>query len=505
MSQRLGRPAEDEFKWLCSQAQVTCNRSSEDDYGWDFIVETPAPPDSGLPADKAPAPKPLLVQVKWTGGKFARTTMKVSNALVLAKSELPCFVVLFHEYDGEMRIYAQQFGRELIGRALKCGRQVTAAHRPPHKSTMAMSFTHADDHSDDLVHWLTTTVTGLPKEYGAEKRSLCESLGYEGRNYRAEVTLGPLKGVEELVDHQLGLTDYLPASHVTVIDSRFGIDAPSPVVEGTNAKIQIRPNNAQECRLVLQSSSGEVVSLPGTMKSPVIPGLPADKFKVLVETCLFKMTIDLSGGMTVAGHELLGKKLPMERLVDVARLVSWSGQPISVRMLGDGIPTLSWDGNVDFGGDKKILVGVLGIAETLRDIQFRSGLSDVQLAWQDLVAPFGQLSIVHEVLTAKDLEFGWVEEVGLKYEGGISRVLGYFDIEVGGVAFFTVFDAPVNEETMRGGQISLKCGRPVLRDCFVGQDRDDVRAEGRACYGTHENSHDDDWLSVGDLGSKLWN
>ena len=118
------------------------------------------------------------------------------------------------------------------------------------------------------------------------------------------------------------------------------------------------------------------------------------------------------------------------------------------------------------------------------------------------MASFGQLSIVHEVLTAKDLEFGWIEEGELEYVGGISRVLGYFDIEVGGVAFFAVFDVPVNEETTRDGRINLKCGRPVLRDCFVGQGG--IRAEGRACYGRHENSHDDDWLSVGDLGSTLW-
>ena len=372
LSQRLGRPAQDKFKLLCSQAQVTCNSSSEDDYGWDFIIEIPTSADPGLPADKRPTPTPVLIQVKWTGGQLARTTMKVSNALILAKSELPCFVVLFHETGDRGRIYVRHFGKELIRRALRRGREVTAAQRPTHKATMTIGFTEADDHSDDLVHWLTTAVCGLPKEYGAEKRSLSESLGYEGRNYRAEVTLGPLKGVEDLVDHQLGFTDYLPASHVKVIDSRFGIDAPSPVVEGTNARIQIRPNNAQECRLVLQSSNGEIISLAGTMRSPVMPGLPPEKFKVLVETCLFNMIIDLSGKMTLKGHELLSKRLPMERLVDVARLFSWSGQPVSVRLVADSLPTLSWDGKIDSGGHKKTLVGVLKIAETLRDIQCRS-------------------------------------------------------------------------------------------------------------------------------------
>ena len=39
MSHHYGRTAQDEFKLLCSRAGVTCNSSSEDDHGWDFIIE----------------------------------------------------------------------------------------------------------------------------------------------------------------------------------------------------------------------------------------------------------------------------------------------------------------------------------------------------------------------------------------------------------------------------------------------------------------------------------
>ena len=69
MDQRSGRPAQDKFKLLCSSANLTCNASLEDDHGWDFIVEIPAPSTHDLPADKVPAPKQVLVQVKSTRGE----------------------------------------------------------------------------------------------------------------------------------------------------------------------------------------------------------------------------------------------------------------------------------------------------------------------------------------------------------------------------------------------------------------------------------------------------
>ena len=66
MNYRSGRPAQDEFKLLCSQAEVTCNSSVEDDHGWDFIVEFAAQGETHQPLDKVPGPRQALVQVNTT-------------------------------------------------------------------------------------------------------------------------------------------------------------------------------------------------------------------------------------------------------------------------------------------------------------------------------------------------------------------------------------------------------------------------------------------------------
>ena len=504
LNQRRGRPAQDEFKLLCSRAEITCNSSVEDDHGWDFIVEIPSPSDPGLPADKVGAPKQVLVQVKWTGGKSAKTAIKVSNALVFAKSTLPCFVVLFHKHDGGQRIYVRHFWKDLIERALRRGRECSASNRPPHKSKTEINFRHSDEHSDDLLDWLTTTVNGLPKEYGAEKGSLCASLGYEGRRYRAAVTFGPSIRIEEFVDHQLGLTDYLPVSRIKVTDSRFGIDMPVPNLTGENARMKLTSNSVQACGLVLQGVNGDVISVAGTMKSPVVPGLSTDKFKVRVETWLFDWTILGSGKMKLETHEIWQKRLPIERIVDLARFVSWSGDRVSVKLVGDGMPTLSCTGILESGGDKETAIKVLGISQTLREIQLRSGLSQVDLALCDIARSLEELFLLHEFLTAKDVSLGRVEDEEMKCDTVFSRVLGYFEVEVGGITFFPIFDAPVTEQTARAGRVNLKLGERLVRDCFVGRDRDDVRSAGRRCYETHESRQPDDWLSLQDVGAKLW-
>lgn len=69
MSLQSGRPAQDEFKLLCSRANVTCNSSAEDDHGWDFIVEYAPEGESHQPHDRVPDPKQALVQVKSTQGQ----------------------------------------------------------------------------------------------------------------------------------------------------------------------------------------------------------------------------------------------------------------------------------------------------------------------------------------------------------------------------------------------------------------------------------------------------
>ena len=87
-------------------------------------------------------------------------------------------------------------------------------NRHINKTEMQVRFSLEDNHSNDLISWITSMVQDLPVDYNSTKRSLYESIGYEGKKYRAEIAFGPIKGIEEIVDHELGLTEYLPVSKI---------------------------------------------------------------------------------------------------------------------------------------------------------------------------------------------------------------------------------------------------------------------------------------------------
>lgn len=504
MSHRFGRTAEDEFKRLCSRAGVTCNKSSEDDHGWDFIIEIASQRESGLPADKLPGPKQVLVQVKSTQGKLPKTKMKVSNALKLAKSELPCFVVLFHYApDSEERIYIRHFWDELMERALLRGRQASAENKKPHKVWMEIRFSDKDEHSTDLIRWIISTIEEHSVGYAENKRTLFETLGYDGRKYRTEVTIGPLDGIEELVDHKLGITDYLPITKMRMVDSRFGIDAPVPLWESDHGRIQIRPNNARKCKLVLQNSSGDVISFKATIRGPAIPNLPPEKFKIAIETWCFTATISSDRSFLAQVTDMWNQKLSLERLSEYVTFLSWGGEEISMKIVDQEFDPLDIRGTLSLNGHEEFFKKMTGIVRTLREIQKRAGVSNVNLSLQDLSCSFRELLFFHDFLTAEDMQICGELDSPLKTNVKFSRMLGYFDFEVGGNIFFVVFDALATDLSMVVKGVKLDSGKRVLRECFVGGDSESIRATGKRSYEIVEADHGNECFSFGDIRDLL--
>ena len=82
-------------------------------------------------------------------------------------------------------------------------------------------------------------------------------------------------------------------------------------------------------------------------------------------------------------------------------------------------------------------------------------------------------------------------------------MLGYFDFEVGGNIFFVAFDASTTDLSMDVKDVKLDCGKRVLRECFVGDDGDNIRAAGKRSYEIEEADHGDECFSFGDIRTLL--
>ena len=503
MDQRMGRPAQDAFKLLCSRAQITCNPSQEDDHGWDFIVEVPQEAEARTPHDQRPATRSAFVQVKWTGGVRRRLSMKVSNALELTHKSEPCFMVLHHETASGQRTFARMFGEGDMARALKRGRALFVARKPTHKARMTFGFPDDEERLEaDLVPWLADCVRSLPDGYGSDKRQLAGSLGYGNRNWRANMTLVGTGGVKDLVDLELGIRDELVASRLTVFDERFGIPLPEPVTDiEAPVVFTVKGQPEKECMVELETKDG-LVAVPSLARmSPA--GAGPDGLEALgFVNELFAIVVSTGSGVELKLQATAATKLRPERLQQLATMLSWNEEELKVRITGANGPARVFRPAI-IRQNPVLDPRVAEVVGLLKTVAERSNASRVELSLDDVIAAHDELKLFWGVLGPAKVRLQRVAS-GRPWEDGLLRnLLGFIDVEVGGHTFLALFDAAVQAHVGEPRQLVFEFGRRNLRDCLVGEGRRRVRERGRAIYEQCGGGYGDDWLPIGNLNELM--
>src|ERR1051325_6434199 len=100
----VGKIGESALDGWVGDAGITANRVSQDETGWDFLLEFPLSQrdliESRLPLDKEPAPLQCFVQVKSTDDKPGKWDIKLSNWVRFVKNLVPAFFLIL-EFDGK--------------------------------------------------------------------------------------------------------------------------------------------------------------------------------------------------------------------------------------------------------------------------------------------------------------------------------------------------------------------------------------------------------------------
>ena len=501
MNRRLGRHAQDKFKSLCSKFNVTCNPSIEDDVGWDFILEIPAPETKNISSDKLPTNRQALVQVKSTTGKRRSTTMKVSNALNLARFESPCSIVFFHEYPAENgHIYARHFWSSLIELSLRKGRTASANGKEPHKTKMRVGFSDSDNHSDNLVEWIVSTVNGLPSDYALEKVKLYKSIGYEEHGFRGKVTIKLTEGIQDWVDHQLGLKESLPATEIELMDMRFGIETPHPLPEAKGARISIQPHPIEDLRILLRSGNDRVISLPSTLTIPHLPGIEIKDQQSLVRSWMMDILLLPERKINITFNVQFQESLPLAKLIQATRFFSWPGNPIDFKLFRKD--TIVMGSRIDLppAGDECYFRRLAEFAETLEDIASQAGRADLSLSITDLDESFSNLTFLSKFLADPSMKLTFGPDNPTNVLRNTSYVLAYTDIAVKDLYFFIVLKAPVRTQSEHDNRIQFDLGERILLDCLVGEDARALYNSGMEAYNRWLTDTGDEYLALGDLG-----
>ena len=502
MDQRMGRPAEDSFKHKCSRAGITCNPSIEDDHGWDFLVEIPSGAPAGTPEDKVPPIRSALVQVKSTRAIRPRLTKKVSNALQLAKRPEPCFLVLYHEMPEHERIYARIFDKQDITRTLRRGRELFVKRKPTHKAKISFWFSASEDHTSDLVQSLIASVQGLPEDYSDAKRKLANTVGYGGRNMQANITFVGTRGIDDLVDLELGIKDQLEVTRFAVFDKRFGIQAPNPIHHHEEPGIvRIEPTREIECVVTLQTKE-DAFSVSSKARSSVARGTAPEQIKLAFLNHLFYVVVGMHD-MKFTMRDVASKKLSITELSQVATMLSWSDEHVQIRVTGDGtpttnIPTAKVQPNPN-ALDRRLSAAI----RMLGDAALRGHATELTLSMDEVMSAHPPLMFYFDLLTADQAGFQ-INSIDPPVDhNALHNVLGYVDVKVGDYTFLTLFDSAIKTRVDARGNLLIDCGPRNIRDCVVGNDREKVHAKGQAIYEQCGDGYGDDWLVVGSVNEVI--
>ena len=321
-SLKLGRMGEKKFSDLCSQQNATCNKSDEDDHGWDYIVEAELDHQSKLPADLRDGVIRSLIQVKTTRGHKRVAKVKLSNALKAIQTDLPCFLTLVvfdgNEVEG---FYVRHFWKDEIERTLKRARE---AHRDNqddlHKIYLQFSLEGLENVQSNLIEALCEQVSKRGKNYAQEKKKLRESVGYSEARAIGKFTFDNGVTAKDIVDWQLTDDAQLPLSNFDMKDMRFGIPASAIEQPTDGAKISVGLTPREGVLRITKDDRS--LELDAKIYSPNLIGPEHEDFKIRVKTALFDIKMAPRGGGATQARVTLELETVWDHYV-AAELASW--------------------------------------------------------------------------------------------------------------------------------------------------------------------------------------
>ncbi|MCH4269665.1 MAG: hypothetical protein LKF80_14805 [Brevundimonas sp.] len=456
----LGEWAESRFSTLCAAEGVTRNKASQDRTGWDYLVEFAPNELPGLPPDMQPAGASARIQVKAKGKGRPTASLRLSNALRFAKAPEPCFVVLFLAVDGAepARIFARHFWTDLIGETLKRARRAEADGRTRlNVLGLPLTFMEEDEHTDDLLPWMRAQIEGVGGLYAEKKNVIAQTIGMEDGGIRGEFSID-ISDWEAVVDHQIGLRAEAPVTHVTIRQSRFGIDAAKPLISFAPTSASMRPD-PRPCRVRVRGAGSEVVWLDGTVVAPTFRNVPREHFKLRVQADFLDMVnrLDGDGDVTLNWSPDQQRSLrDLRNALDIARLLAEGPLDVQVRV----------DNQIWFGGECR-----LNEAERFRwAARFSKGLATLE-AVVGADVPHGL------TLSVRDLDDCWNEIAnlsGLIADGDLSARLvfgeqvapgpmpdslwSYGYANVGGWSFLSIVSREICRFDVDGDTVRMVCG-----------------------------------------------
>lgn len=458
-----GREGEKIFSLLCSRRQVTCNKAEEDDRGWDFILHFPPPTIVKVPIDQRSVGATALVQIKATYVEAQRWSISLKNALSLARSPLPAFIVCVGiGANGEETFRAIHLWNKEVGRILKAARQAhVEKDEATNRRTISFDFDEQTTRSD-VLGWMQAQINEIGENrYAAAKQFLVDTLGFEEGHGIAQVTLSTAFP-DALADLQLGIIKSVDFDRFSYTPRRFGIDSPEPetVIEGGTLEV-IPQGRLGTVRL--RAANGQQEYLPAEVFSAALPG--TRRLKGRIKADWLDMIIRPHGRTSakcrlpentitsiesIAGYALLRQSSRANRL------------SISVKTKGPygDLGFLNMKPNTEEGWSQ-----LYSITQALRALVAYENADPLHTSLEAINAQFVPLSIVDALVASRALrlEFTPVETRA----GEIGAFLAYTSVAFGNHEVGAVASRPLVSDRMIGSRRRIDFGPAIIHHASV--------------------------------------
>jgi hypothetical protein len=464
MSRFLGRSGEKRFSLLCSDGGITCNPAIEDEHGWDHVVQFAHKPVAGVSADMQHRLPAIFVQTKSHEADGLQITMKLSNALSLAKSPNPCFVALATlPADSVVATWhAVHVWGELLERILKRAREESrdgTSEEDFNKKTFSFTMTEADlHHNKDLLPWIERNVRAVGPDYAAAKAALVPPPTIVGH-----IKIGPLNSIEELIDHTIGLTKHIPIQGFEMGARRLGVDIALsfPVQDGAIFHASLHAHPAGQAGIRMRGPDGIVIDMVADVIVPPNLGLAQDSYKYRFRAPNVDIIWSPSGAATIDGHFDGQHRAPPQELVRALRFVSWAGQgDIDVRVSIEDEPTLGATARMNPLPDREDLTYLAALAEPLARVSQHLKAKIPAISIND-VANAEHIEPFHRFVTATDMQANTVLDASAVIPE-VSAGVAFGIIQVGEWVFAAIQRFPIIEQRRNGERWSIDFGKPVL-------------------------------------------
>lgn len=465
MSRTLPIVAERYFALLCGEAGITCNDSSaEDNAGWDYIVHFPSDPSDQRPKDEQAGAETAFVQVKSTDAAPFVVSLKLSNGLRMAKEPQPYFLVLIVGAGSARRVLARHFWANEIEDTLRRVRQAeVSGHRDRlNRRTLTLRLTNADDHTNDLLQWMHSTVHAVRGDYRIAKATIANSVGYDKGATRFSVTF--TGSPDEIVDWELGLGATPPVSSLRLTRERFGIELPDASINGDGVGVSITPNG-QPCLVTLRyRADPSVVTLAGRLYASSLalgaPGHGAWRADLGPLELIWRSG-ELTGSLALNFIE----RVSLPYLLDRLTIASWSGEGTVTATLFTGGERLEL-GQLDLpdNGDSESWKEAASWVETLQRLVKAHPGNDPNLSIADLLDSGVWLKRFHGLLAGGAMR---IEHSPGESDDPTRAIIYRLRCDIGAWCFFAIVRRDVAVDTVVAGKRTLYMKAAELLEAHV--------------------------------------